>query len=219
MSEKNPYENQESVEIPDFPSIKDEDDIDRSKFKLDEEEYDDEEYYDDEPKTRVVKRSVIVLTIVLLVLLLGLSTFGIVFGLSKNKAYNTISAEYEEYKNKAISNETALNAKIVELEAKIAEQEAVVVTDEPVVYVVKADAGLRVRKDAKVDGDNFADFESLSANVKKQCAKDGDAVVVYNGAEFEVSEVKKNGTATWGKIDANAWICLNDGTTDFCVKK
>ena len=57
MNERNPYESDDTVDIPDFSSIKvNDDDIDRSVFKMNddipsynESEYDDEEdYYEDE---------------------------------------------------------------------------------------------------------------------------------------------------------------------------
>ena len=88
MNERNPYESDDTVDIPDFSSIKvNDDDIDRSVFKMNDDipsynepEYDDEEdYYEDEDEGSTVKKSGIVLIAAVMVILLILAVFEYIF--------------------------------------------------------------------------------------------------------------------------------------------
>ena len=197
MTEKNPYENQETVDIPDFPSIKsDTEDIDRSVFKMDddfnEDEYDEDEY-DEEPTYRKLRQPVIVATAIIMAVLLGLSIFGIVYGLGKKKEYNTLKEEYDAYVSRATANESSLNAQIAALQAQISQP-----TNEE---GSKEGAGnYRVVVDA--------------INVRKEASTTSDALGVLNNDDtVKVIETTKDSSGNlWGKID------FNGQTGYFCIK-
>lgn len=157
MNERNPYESDDTVDIPDFSSIKvNDDDIDRSVFKMNDDipsynepEYDDEEdYYEDEDEGRTVKKSGIVLIAAVMVILLILAVFGMFWGISKNKAYTTLKTEYDAYVTKAQNTETELNNKIIELQNQInsANTSTTVTTGETTTY--KMTATVRIRTGA-----------------------------------------------------------------------
>ena len=210
MTNRNPYENEDTVDIPDFPSIKaDDEDIDLSAFNLNDDEDNDDEYeeYDDEPKYRKVKSPVIVITVVLLVLLLGLSIFGIVRSSSLKNKYETLQAEYDAYKTTATNNERALNEKVAVLEAQVKEltEGPVVKEGEKATYTITADS-INVRDNA--GSSTFASYNSLSDEVKKVCYNADGSVLVYKGSDVDILETKDVDGSTWGKIDSNAWICI-----------
>lgn len=210
MTNRNPYEKEDTVDIPDFPSIKADDDIDLSAFNLsaDEENNEYEDDYDDEPKYRKVKSPVIVITCILLGLLLALSVFGIVRSTSLKNKLDNLQVEYDSYKTTATNNERALNEKVVLLEGQIKELTSgpVVKEGEKVTYTITADS-INVRNDA--GSSTFADYSLLSSEVKKVCDNPGDgSVLVYKGSDVDVLETKTVDGSSWGRIDTNAWICL-----------
>ncbi|MDO4500764.1 MAG: hypothetical protein Q4B60_05750 [Erysipelotrichaceae bacterium] len=232
LNEKNPYENENSVDIPDFPSIKaEDDDIDRSIFKMDlddEYEEDEDEYYDEEddeeeePTYLNVRKSVVTVTAILLVVLLAVSVIGLAYGMSKKKAYTTLKTEYDQYVSKANGTETALNAQIAALQKQVAELEKgnVPVAEGGETYKVKVDM-ITVRAGASASN-SYANYNNLPDNVKSVCTKNGDYVYIAGGKSFTVLETKteelKSGKRIWGRIADNAWVCLSDNGEAYCAK-
>lgn len=236
MNERNPYENQGSVDIPDFSSLKaDDDDIDRSIFKMndeaddqydedydDEDEDDDDDLYEKEPTYKSVRTSALVLGLVLIVVLLIISIVGLTYGFSKKKAYSNLKAEYDQYTTKANANETALNAQIAALQKQVAELQSgnVPVAEGGETYKVKVDM-ITVRSGASASN-AYADYDKLPEDVKKVCDKNGDYLYIAGGKSFTVLETKSENTSAgkriWGKIADNAWVCLNDNGEDYCSK-
>ena len=230
MTDRNPYENGDGVDIPNFGSIR-EDDQDsrkeRSLFRAEEEEddgyYDDE--YDDEPEYRRVKKPAIIATAVIMALLLALAIGGFAWGLARKKAYDTLKADYDKFVTKATSTESPLNARITELEKQIADLTKGPETgtaDGEAVYQVAVTDGLAVRTGASANK-SFADYDALPDDIKALCeANDGYVYINYgsNVTVYEtVTENYSEGTRIWGRIADNAWICLKTNNDDYCVKQ
>ena len=225
MAEKNPYEN-DSVDIPDFSSTKDEDeDIDRSIFSLNDDEdeaedEDDEEYYDEAPKYYKVKRSALVICIIVVCLLLVAAVFGIIWGVSNNNKYNSLKTEYDTYVSKAKETETTLNAKITELEAQINSSSSSssdgTSTETSTYKVSDAVSSINVRSGASSSNARvkYSDLPSdVQSSVKQN--DDGYAYVEANST-FKVLETSKDSDSSenkvWAKIADNAWVCIeSDG--------
>ena len=222
MTEKNPYENQETVDIPSFSSSND-DEIDQSIFKMEDEEFDEDDY-EDEPAYRQVKRPVIIVTIVLIAVLLGLSIFGLVSAASKKKAYNQLKEEYDAYVTRAAANESSLNAQIANLQAQLAQTSVTPIDGSgdkggSVIYKIAVDNGLSVRKGPSTS-ESYADYSKLPDDVRELCDDNGESgVFITNGAKVKVLETKTDSTMIWGRIAENAWICLKNGSEDYCVKQ
>lgn len=219
MSEKNPYENQETVDIPNFSSGR-KNIVDTSSFKVDEEDYDDDdEYYDDEPSYRKVRRPVIIIAIILMVIMLGISVVSLISASKAKKQLVTLQEEYDNYVAKAKANESALNEKIAVLQAQSVNVPTPI--DNPTTgdkYVVDVDQ-LSVRLGPGTDND-YTPYSALSDDIKSSCKDNDGNALTYKGASFSVIEIKTNADdSVWGKIGNNAWICLNNGEEDYCRKQ
>lgn len=222
MNERNPYENDDTVDIPDFSSIKvNDDDIDRSVFKMnddtasyDEPTYDEEDYEEDDEGYRTVKKSGVVIVAAVMVVLLILAVFGMFWGISKNKAYTTLKTEYDAYVTKAQNTETELNNKIIELQNQIntANTTPSVPTGESVTY--KMTATVRVRTGAGTSNAQTK-FADLSDEAKKVASDDGGVAFMAAGTVFTASESKEDSDKNvWVKLADNAWVCIKyDGAT------
>ena len=225
MNERNPYESDDTVDIPDFSSIKvNDDDIDRSVFKMndnvpsyDEPEYDEEEYEDEEEGRSINKSNVIMIAI--MVVLLILAVFGMFWGISKNKAYTTLKTEYDAYVTKAQNTETELNNKIIELQNQIssANTATTVPTGESATY--KMTATVRVRTGAGTSNAQTK-FADLSDDVKKVASDDGGVAFMAAGTVFTASESKEDSDKNvWVKLADNAWVCVKFGDATWATKQ
>ena len=224
MNERNPYENDDTVDIPDFSSIKvNDDDIDRSVFKMndnvpsyDEPEYDEEEYEEEEGRS-INKSNVIMIAI--MVVLLILAVFGMFWGISKNKAYTTLKTEYDAYVTKAQNTETELNNKIIELQNQIssANTATTVPTGESATY--KMTATVRVRTGAGTSNAQTK-FADLSDDVKKVASDDDGVAFMAAGTVFTASESKEDSDKNvWVKLADNAWVCVKFGDATWATKQ
>ena len=157
--------------------------------------------------------------------LLVIAILGLVYGLNKKKAYDSLKTEYDQYISKATATESSLNAQINSLQKQIDDLTKGGST-EPVsgdnLYKVAATSGLRVRKGPSANTD-YADYDKLPEDVKKLCdAGDGEVYLNY-GSTINVLETKtenwSEGTRVWGRIADDAWICLKVNDDDYCVKQ
>ena len=224
MNERNPYENDDTVDIPDFSSIKvNDDDIDRSVFKMndnvpsyDEPEYDEEEYEEEEGRS-INKSNVIMIAI--MVVLLILAVFGMFWGISKNKAYTTLKTEYDAYVTKAQNTETELNNKIIELQNQInsANTSTTVTTGETTTYKMTATVRIRTGAGTSNSQTKFAD---LSDDVKKVASDDDGVAFMAAGTVFTASESKEDSDKNvWVKLADNAWVCVKFGDATWATKQ
>ena len=237
MNERNPYESDDTVDIPDFSSIKvNDDDIDRSVFKMNDdttttsyEVPEEDEYYDDEDEEvsyRKVKKSGIIMMAAIMVILLILAVFGVVWGLGKNKAYSTLKSEYDAYVSKATATETELNNKITELQNQINNSGSNSGstdgsgTSTETYKVSSAVDTINIRSQATSSSDRVK-YDDLSSAVQSSVHKndEGYAYVETNGT-FTVYETANDSSGnTWARIDTNAWVCVINGGTTWASKQ
>lgn len=225
MNERNPYESDDTVDIPDFSSIKvNDDDIDRSVFKMNDDipscnepEFDDD-YYDEEDEGRSINKTNVIMIAIMVVLLI-LAVFGMFWGISKNKAYTTLKTEYDAYVTKAQNTETELNNKIIELQNQInsANTTTTVPTGESATY--KMTATVRIRTGAGTSNSQTK-FTDLSDDVKKVASDDGGVAFMAAGTVFTASESKEDSDKNvWVKLADNAWVCVKFGDATWATKQ
>ena len=227
MTDKNPYENHDQIDIPDFSSIKPkEDDIDRSIFKMSDDddnyqEENDDEYYDDEEDGGGLqpRKSTLVVGCIVLVLLLVLAIFGIVWGISKNKAYSSLKSEYDTYKTTTAAQITELNNKITELQAQISSNtnnnsSSDSSTTSGDTYKVSAESGINVRSGPSTSYDRVS-YSSLSSDLQASLSNDSGNAKAANGATIKVLEVVNDSDSDigsdckWGKLADNVYVVIN----------
>lgn len=220
MFGKNPYENEDSIEIQDF-SNDDEDNVKETFLETDEElEEEEEETVKKEPVYRRVKQEVIIVAGALLALLLVLAIIALVYGANKNKAYNDLRADYEAYISKATANETDLKKQISDLQKQLTEATTpkVEVSADAVNYKIIATDGINIRDG--VGSKVFADYSKLPDDVKSLLNSNNDGVTVDNGTVLKVLETKTDSSGNiWGRIADNAWLCLKNGDEEWAVKQ
>lgn len=226
MNERNPYESDDTVDIPDFSSIKvNDDDIDRSVFKMNDDipscnepEFDDDYYDDEEDEGRSINKTNVIMIAIMVVLLI-LAVFGMFWGISKNKAYTTLKTEYDAYVTKAQNTETELNNKIIELQNQInsANTTTTVPTGESATYKMTATVRIRTGAGTSNAQTKFAD---LSDDVKKVASDDGGVAFMAAGTVFTVGESKEDSDKNvWVKLADNAWVCVKFGDATWATKQ
>lgn len=226
MNERNPYESDDTVDIPDFSSIKvNDDDIDRSVFKMNDDipscnepEFDDDYYDDEEDEGRSINKTNVIMIAIMVVLLI-LAVFGMFWGISKNKAYTTLKTEYDAYVTKAQNTETELNNKIIELQNQInsANTTTTVPTGESATYKMTATVRIRTGAGTSNAQTKFAD---LSDDVKKVASDDGGVAFMAAGTVFTAGESKEDSDKNvWVKLADNAWVCVKFGDATWATKQ
>ncbi len=226
MNERNPYESDDTVDIPDFSSIKvNDDDIDRSVFKMNDDipscnepEFDDDYYDDEEDEGRSINKTNVIMIAIMVVLLI-LAVFGMFWGISKNKAYTTLKTEYDAYVTKAQTTETELNNKIIELQNQInsANTTTTVPTGESATYKMTATVRIRTGAGTSNAQTKFAD---LSDDVKKVASDDDGVAFMATGTVFTASESKEDSDKNvWVKLADNAWVCVKFGDATWATKQ
>ena len=237
MTDKNPYENHDQIDIPDFSSIKPkEDDIDRSIFKMSDDddsyqEENDDEYYDDEDDGDGLKprKSTIVVACIVLVLLLVIAVFGVVWGISKNKAYSNLKSEYDTYKTTTTAQITELNNKITELQAQINSNTSNNSSSDSSstsgdTYKVTAESGINVRSGPSTSYDRVS-YSSLSSDLQASLSNDSGNAKAANGATIKVLEVVNDSDSDigsdckWGKLADNVYVVINYYGEDWASKQ
>lgn len=226
MNERNPYESDDTVDIPDFSSIKvNDDDIDRSVFKMNDDipscnepEFDNDYYDDEEDEGRSINKTNVIMIAIMVVLLI-LAVFGMFWGISKNKAYTTLKTEYDAYVTKAQTTETELNNKIIELQNQInsANTTTTVPTGESATYKMTATVRIRTGAGTSNAQTKFAD---LSDDVKKVASDDGGVAFMAAGTVFTAGESKEDSDKNvWVKLADNAWVCVKFGDATWATKQ
>ena len=216
MKEKNPYEN--GVDIPDF--VESRDNVDKSLFKLDDEdvkdEYDDEEEYEDEEDSsgrKLSAKGILVLgitAVVVLVIVAGASFF---YGMGQSNKYKALKAEYDKVqtelanaKEEIISLQNEIT--IMQNQSSSSSSSGSTTTNSGKAYVTST--ALNVRSSA--GGSTFAKWSDIPSSLQDRITynSSNSAVVVKEGAEITVYETKTVDSNTWGKIvaDKDAWVVL-----------
>lgn len=214
MANENPYEKNDSVEVPSFVESKEE--VDMSVFRLDEtgetaeveyrEEDDDEEEYDEEEGGRKLNLKVVI-PLVCSVVFLALAAVGLMFGFSQRSKYAEMKTKYDELVATSSKQVSDLNSQIKALQAEIETMKASSTPSVPAgdpantngtKYTVTAETGLRVRKGAGTGNDPVGS--------------------VAKGTVVTVTETKSVDGGVWGKIREGEWICLSLNGEEYAKK-
>ena len=170
----------------------------------------DDDLYEDEKKHLDKGKIIIIGTLVLLAFLLVTSVVGLVNTVRYKNQIKQKDAEIVEIQNKLKSADQQiidLNNQITILKTDENTNTDVVnspTTETTSKTTMTALAGLKVRKEPSLE----ADWTETELNIKGINYSDG-VVLMDEGTEFTVLEVKKVGDNTWAKIGKDAWVCSN----------
>ena len=214
MPEKNPYESQETLDIPDFieqkkeaaPQIADSQSVDMKVFQMEETGEIKEEEIEERPvvrkNTRRVKDNIVQLGAILLGVLALLTVICLIFALTQHSALKKKQADYDALTTQMNEMKTNYETQIRLLEAEIEELKT---PKEPTPsgggqntgngtrYVVTATNGINLRKSASVESELVGSVDQ--------------------GTEFTVvGDLVSDGEGRqWGKIRDDEWICIING--------
>lgn len=207
MTNKNPYENDETLDIPDF--IEDNNDsqsVDMSIFKMsDEELYDDVESSDedleisDKPKKK--KNSTVVICLICICVLLATTVAAIIYAMQQHNAYVDVNTKYQQLQPLVTEKDNVIKTlenEITNLEQQLVEKQKED-SNEKTVYVI-TDGPIRFRSTPNRDGDY---------------TKYNGEEYAWDDEEFEVIQVvtgNDDNEYTWAKIADDVYFCL--GTKD-----
>ncbi len=215
MSNKNPYEKKEELDIPDFIEDKTNSDssIDMSIFKMsDDELYDDvtdetdeydEDYEDYQPKRKRKGNGPVIVCLIIIFLLLAALAGSVFYALKQHEAYvkaNTaylqVQANEDNYKKQIAEQGAtieALNKQIEEMQKNDGS-----IGEGNIVYEI-TDGGMRFRVEPT------SDAELTTYNGYSQ---------VETGEKYRVLEVVNDKDLgdqyTWAKLADNVYFCLGE---------
>jgi cell division protein FtsB len=215
MSNKNPYEKKEELDIPDFIEDKTNSDssIDMSIFKMsDDELYDDvtdetdeydEDYEDYQPKRKRKGNGPVIVCLIIIFLLLAALAGSVFYALKQHEAYvkaNTaylqVQANEDNYKKQIAEQGAtieALNKQIEEMQKNDGS-----IGEGDIVYEI-TDGGMRFRVEPT------SDAELTTYNGYSQ---------VETGEKYRVLEVVNDKDLgdqyTWAKLADNVYFCLGE---------
>ena len=209
MTNKNPYENDETLDIPDFieDNNNDSQSVDMSIFKMSDEELYDDNPSDDsddlltESKPKKKKNSTVVICMVCICVLLATTVAAIIYAMQQHNAYVDVNTKYQQLQPLVTEKDneiTTLKTQITALEQQLAEKQKEV-SNEKTVYVI-TDGPIRFRSTPNRDGDY---------------TKYNGEEYAWDDEEFEVIQVvtgNDDNSYTWAKIADDVYFCL--GTSD-----
>ena len=200
MTNKNPYESDNTVDIPEFVEDRSStrsESIDMSIFKLsndDTQEYDeyDEEEYEEVHRSRNSNTLTLIFIILIILLLIAAVAAGL-YALKQKKNYAALDAQYQtlvsevnDYKTTISTLENEVNQLTDQLNAK--KQESSGTTYEVI------ENGINFRKGAGTS------YDKTTYNGESQA---------YSGDTFKVSEIVQDSDGNkWAKIADNVYFAL-----------
>ncbi len=220
MKEKNPYESQNTVDIPDFSTRKNEEtapeetventvngqSVDMSVFELDADEYEEKEPV---RKERKIRQSVIYAGAALLVALLILSIISMIVAGNARSSLKKLQADYDKLSenSKAVQKSyedeiTSLKAQIEELSKKSSGSDTPKPDDQSgaVRYRITASNGINIRAEASIESELVGSLAN------------GDEVSVVGDL------VPDNEGRQWGHTTDGHWVCLINGEEVYADK-
>ncbi|MBQ1478268.1 MAG: SH3 domain-containing protein [Erysipelotrichaceae bacterium] len=214
MPEKNPYESQETLDIPDFVEKKKDvqESVDMSVFKLEDDDKENEvtEEVEEEEEERPVRRgsrrlknNVMIAGGILLAVMAVLMIASLIFAGSQRSALKKKQAELDKLQTEMTTMKTQYETQINDLKKQI-EELSKPVTPTP------SGSGSTV----PANGTRYLVTASNGINLRAKASVESDLVgSVDNGAEVVIigDLVKDDEGRQWGKIDDNTWICLING--------
>ena len=215
MKEKNPYEN--GVDIPDFVESRD-NNIDKSIFKLDDEEekdiYEDEEECDDEEDSssrKLSNKGIQVLGITIVVVLVIVAGASFFYGMGQANKYKALKTEYDKIQTElAAAKEEiiTLQNEITIMQNQASSSNNTSTSDTGKAYVTVS--AINVRSSA--GGSTFAKWDDIPSSLRDVITYDTNsgAVVLKASSEVTVYETKTVDSNTWGRLvaDKDVWVCL-----------
>ncbi len=218
MPEKNPYESQNTVDIPDFigqqrqaetpePVREAPEEEPEETYEYEEEEYEEEEEMTEERnvlKGRRLNPNVVYIGLALLAVFFVLTLVLGVYGIKQRNALKVKTQEYDAYVKNAEAKEADYQLQIRDLKAQIKalkEQGGGSITPDTVTskWTVTAD-GINVRNKSSIEGE-------VVGYVNR-----GDVLTIYG------DPVKDADGRQWGRIKENEWVCLFDGSVYYAEK-
>jgi len=228
MVERNPYETNEPVDVPNFMSSDKKDDVDMSVFKLDEDEFEEEEEPRKIKKEYLIAGIVGAIVVILLIVLVGLN-------ISKAKSLKELDAKYQTLET---TTSTQISKLKTEIEGLTAENTTLKEENEKLKKEAEANSSSSSSSvqtgggttGAKANGTIEAGNYKISVGMYVRTSPDGSKIdrasatqaikeitndngTIVEGTTVKVSEVKTVDNNVWGKIADGCWICLRyDGT-------
>lgn len=222
MTNRNDFNNDETIDIPDFveEKTKTDSDIDLSIFKMsDEELYDDspEETDNDfeelKPKKKNNLRTTLMICIIIIIILLATSIGSIIYGLKQHSNYvkaNTenvqLRANEENYKSQINEKDATIAALTEQLNNRSSSDSSTPAGQGDTVYEI-VDGPLHFRNEPTTDADE------VSYNGKS---------LAENGEKFKVIEIVNDkdlgGSLKWAKVADNVYFCVEDNGNVYAKK-
>lgn len=233
MVDKNPYEKDEEVNVPDFGDSEDKGtdpifNMDTTGLSSETDSYSVEEEAESSSKTAII------VLIVFLVLFLVGAVSGWIFGISKSNEVSTITEEYTAYKEKTQKQITDLETQVSTLQAKVTELESNTSsnsteggstssgtgtkTEANTYYSMKADVKVRTGAGTSYE---IANYDKLPNEIKDIVLYDAASkTITTKAAKFPIYETKEDSSKNlWGRIADNAWVCLKYQGEDWGTKQ
>ncbi len=206
MKEKNPYESQNTMDIPDFVEAKKEEEsqsVNMEVFKLDADEYEEKKPV---KRERHVRSNIVLIGAILLAAFMLLSIFSLIFAANQRSALKTKTEEYDALVKKTAEREKDYEAQIQNLKdqienmSKSSSGETIPdkpVTGETTVWVITASNGVNVRVDHDIESERV------------RSADNGTQVTVV-GELYRDDEGRQ-----WGHLDDGNWLVLINGEEEY----
>lgn len=233
MPKKNPYETQNTVEIPSFigQSAKSEPVTEErklvSEMVKDIEEEQKVEAIKEEPVKPARKKkkrlNVALFMSFFAVAFAILSIILLISNVNKSNELKLKTDEYESYVKTAETQKAAYEAEIARLNSELESYKKPAVDNgtgdnaNGSRYYVEASYGVRIRKGPGVSYDPYDNLSALSSALQQVIDDQGSSLFVNQGSTITVYETKANGDDIWGRIGDGAWIAIRYQGEDFCT--
>ncbi|MBQ1508067.1 MAG: hypothetical protein IIZ47_01465 [Erysipelotrichaceae bacterium] len=206
MKEKNPYESQNTMDIPDFVEAKKEEEsqsVNMEVFKLDADEYEEKKPV---KRERHVRNNIVLIGAILLAAFMLLSIFSLIYAANQRNALKAKTVEYDALVKKTAEREKDYEAQIQNLKdqienmSKSSSGETIPdkpVTGETTVWVITASNGVNVRVDHDIESERV------------RSADNGTQVTVV-GELYRDDEGRQ-----WGHLDDGNWLVLINGEEEY----
>jgi len=221
MTNKNPYENQDTVDIPDFVEDKDKEttSVDMSIFNMkDSDLYDDDDHdEDDQEETSTGRRlnvPVVVMACLIVLLLVGMIA-SIIYGTKQHKLYVEAENNYQAAITKTNTLQTNFDLKNSEFEKLKIEYEEYKKTHTSTNTSTEESESSSSSSSSNVQG-NYIVVSTEGLNLRKSASTSSDiaASLDYNDVFYGVSETTNADGSVWIETYEGYFACMKtkDGT-------
>lgn len=244
MVQRNPYETNTPVDVPNFMKQSTtrkpkKEDVDMSYFKLNEEEI---KKSDEQPLRRrptIRKKRVDSLLLIVTCVCGVVAIVSIVLSISSSSKYKSLNGEYETYKQTTQSQIDRVNKEMSTLKKeyedyKIAHPETAEETKEETKAEQKEEKKEETKQETTSTISSFkaGKYKIRSVQIREEAGKEKspakyddlpdflkwisyDNGVIVDGSDVNIKEVKVVADGVWGKLADNCWVCMKDGSSVF----